>query len=180
MRNAASSSLILLAGLSAALAVSAARAQAAPSCSIFRGNLARTGELKTKALAELHGVKWKFKVGDKPQDLAWSYPLVADGLVFMGSADNNRGTQKYLHAVDVETGRERWRFPTATVVNRQPALEDVQGIHCLGDGLIYFTGESGYLYAVDPRTGKEAWRKLYVADGVVYFGDWKGWLYALH
>lgn len=145
-------------------------AKTLPPWSIYRGGLERTGEIRTTGVPEFHGVKWKFKVGDKPQDTAWSYPLIADGAVFSGSNDNTRGTQKYMHAVDVETGKERWKFPVATAINGRPALEDVQGIHCLGDGLLYFTGEGGYTYAVDVKAGKEAWKRLSMGDVTLYDG----------
>lgn len=49
-------------------------------------------------------------------------PAAADGVLYFGSREG-------LHAVDVKTGQEIWRFATATPVSGPPAI---------ADGVIYF------------------------------------------
>jgi outer membrane protein assembly factor BamB len=81
--------------------------------------------------------------------------------------------------VDIQTGREKWRFKTGWEVWSPPAV---------ADGVVYFGSQDGYFYAVDAQAGQEKWKfevgglikcSPAVADGVVYFGGFDG-LYAVH
>jgi outer membrane protein assembly factor BamB len=101
-------------------------------------------------------------------------PAVAGGLVFAGSSD-----ERFVQAVDVKTGKERWHFPTERPVWSSPAV---------AGQLIYFGDGSGTVYAVDRATGRERWRHKsgrrilsspLPADGLLYVGNDDGGVYAL-
>ncbi len=78
----------------------------------------------------------------------------------------------YFHALEVATGRERWKVALATdraACASRPVVSD---------GIVYFTGAAAatpgdpakpagyYLFALDARTGKEQWRYHAVAPYV--------------
>ena len=84
-----------------------------------------------------------------------------------------------MYAVDVRTGREKWKFKAKLAVFSSPAI---------ADGVVYFGSHDKHLYAVDIQTGQEKWKLEIgwevwsppaVADGVVYFGSLDGHLYAV-
>lgn len=127
--------------------------------------------------------KWRFK-GEGTS--VHSAPAVADGVVYFAGGLSYVAVSTpvmepgHLFAVDLQTGREVWRFRTGAPVYAAPAV---------ADGTVYFTSWDRHLYAVDAKTGQEKWRfrtgaKEYaspvVADGVVYFGGESGDLLALH
>ena len=99
---------------------------------------------------------WVFKEGGG----AGPSPVIHNGVVYFGGGTDSTpagGGKGYLFAVDVKTGKEKWRFEGGSV--SAPAL---------GDGIIYFLGGEtiwradvgdfhGLLYAVDLETGKEVW-----------------------
>ncbi len=76
-------------------------------------------------------------------DYLQSSPTVDRGVVYIGSADG------HLYAIELETGRERWRFATADRIRSTPAV---------ADGTVYFGSWDGHLYAVDTATGEQVWR----------------------
>ena len=81
---------------------------------------------------------WTVKTGDK----IYSSPLVDGGVVYIGSND------RYLYALEAETGAQRWRYATEGSVTSSPRIED---------GTIYVGGQDGFLHAVDARTGERRW-----------------------
>ena len=104
---------------------------------------------------ELTNLKWKFKTGGDIDSLfttkitykgivskygkkqnknVYSSPAVADGIVFFGSTDN------YLYAVDIKTGREKWKFKTENRVLSSPAV---------ADGVVFFGSTDNYFYALE-------------------------------
>ncbi len=104
--------------------------------------------------------QWRFVTGG----LVYGSPIVADGVVYIGS-----GTDK-LYALETLTGVQRWTFTTRG---------DVYSAAAVADGTVYVGSVDNYLYAVDTRTGKQRWKFLTgkngsssptVADGVVYVG----------
>ena len=100
-------------------------------------------------------------------------PAIADGIVYLGS---EAGT---LHAVDMETGREVWRFKTGGPVFHPPYVND---------DLVLFGSWDGRLRAVSRKNGDLIWdfeagrvdwevRDIFingiptVLDGVAYFSS---------
>lgn len=129
----------------------------------------------------LHGMQPKNQTVADPFDIYLSSPVIAKGVVYFGSGDNN------LYAVDAASGDLRWKFPTGDVVHASPAY---------ADGVLYFGSWDSYFYAVDASTGKEKWRlhtgedalihnqvgfqsSPAVVDGVVYTGCRDSNLYAI-
>ena len=142
---------------------------------------AATGTLKWKfktegerrfAAKHLHGAEPAAETMPDPFDSFLSSPVIANGLVYFGSGDNN------VYALDATTGTLKWKFKTGDVVHASPAL---------ANGTIFIGSWDSYFYALDATTGKEKWRfktgedpdthnqqgiqsSAAVADGIVYFG----------
>ncbi len=147
----------------------------------FHGNLAHTGVYESPGPTQPPRLQWAFKT-DGP---VIGTPAVANGVVFFGSTDGK------LYAVDEETGRQKWQYPTlaARPVTSSPAV---------ANGLVYVGGFDGVLYAVNERrleakrlhgyapaaqTIPDSW-DLYtsspaVSNGRVYVGSGDGNVYAL-
>ena len=117
---------------------------------------------------------WRFDAG------GWvmTPPAIADGVVYVGSGcagdviciDGPNQTNQ-LVALDRQTGRELWRFPTAMGVWSSPAVVE---------GVVYFGSYDGFLYAVNRESGQEVWRfraensivsSPAVGDDILYFGS---------
>lgn len=85
--------------------------------------------------------RWQLQAGG---DL-YSDPVIADGILYFGSTTANPaslfGAQPTgdLHAVDVQTGQEQWKFSVVGSVSGSPAV---------AAGTVYFGDELGTLYAV--------------------------------
>ncbi len=111
-------------------------------------------------------VRWRAATG-----VVESSPLVARGLVYVGSWDQN------VYALDARTGRVRWRFRTGARVKAGPAL---------ANGTLYIGSYDGRMYAIDARTGRLRWSSeggsFYatpaVSNGKVYTGATDGRIYA--
>ena len=124
-------------------------------------------------------LKWMFKTGGSVA----SSPLLVNDVVYFGSGDNykfNKQQQCHLYAVDIKTGKEKWKFETGGAVTKESPT--------LVDGVVYFGSRDNHLYAVDVKTGKEKWKfKMYrlvesspaIAEGVIYFGSIDKHLYAV-
>ena len=167
-------------------------ASAQDSQAMFRGGANHLGIYESQAPGLL-SLKWKFPTAGP----IVSSPSMADGIVYVGSADNN------LYAVDAASGKLRWKFDTHGDVNSSPAIVD---------GTVYVLSLDGNLYAVDAATGRQRWsfatqgeRRFSAAgflgsmpstemmpdpwdfylsspavvDGTVYFGSGDGHIYAV-
>jgi len=104
-------------------------------------------------------LKWRVATGMSAS------ATVADGVVYFLSQDWG------LLAVDLETGREKWRFELDEISVTPPAVND---------GVVYVVTIGGTLWAVAADDGEEVWMYAtggavasapLVADGVVYFGS---------
>jgi outer membrane protein assembly factor BamB len=113
-------------------------------------------------------VCWNVGIGGS----VWATPLVKDGVVYFGAMDKN------FYAVDAETGRELWRFPTGEIIISSAAIDN---------GIIYFGSFDGCLYAISTE-GKLVWKfsagdKIFsdpfIWKDCVYFGSRNGNVYAL-
>ncbi|HHH76292.1 MAG TPA: hypothetical protein ENL03_04640, partial [Phycisphaerae bacterium] len=124
-----------------------------------RANLQRTGLFYSKGLRTKPSVKWQIK----PGGMIMSCPLALRDKVYI---DTDEG---FLHALNTETGKEKWRFKMAgnPVANRGKGLSGLPGHYypsapTIKDGILYTgcrrkTGGIAYLYAMDIRTGKPKW-----------------------
>ena len=111
----------------------------AQNSSMFRGDAAHSGVYQSSAPKKIGHVVWEFKTGGQ----VFSSPVVADGLVFVGSNDH------LVHAIDAATGREVWKSKTDANVNSTPAVTH---------GAVYVLSLDGNAYALDARTGKLLWK----------------------
>jgi len=104
-----------------------------------------------------------------------SSPAVAGQTVLLGARDG------FLYAINLRTGRERWRFDhQVSWVNASPAISD---------GVVYAaSSDAGFADALDLATGRELWRTTglgvswsspLVAGEFLYVATSRGWLYAL-
>jgi len=134
LRRISISAACLAAGLLASTAGSSAQSQ-----TMFRGDLAHTGVYSGSAPKGINHVAWEFKTGGR----IFSSPVVADGLVFVGSNDH------LIYAIDAGTGREAWKFQTGANVNGTPAV---------ANGAVYVLSLDGNAYALDEHTGKQLWK----------------------
>jgi len=138
----------------------------------FRGDAALTG-VATDALPAAPSLTWTFDAGDEVQ----STPAIAGGIVYFGSKDGR------LHALDLATGKERFRYQAGGEIRSSPAVRD---------GAVYVGDETGVFHAVDARTGARRW--TFKAGGAVtsspnfavqgqrtraLFGSYDNFLYAV-
>lgn len=116
------------------------------------------------------------KLWDATQDgSSWILSLgIADGIVYVGG-----GSASLTQALDLRTGKEKWRFATRGAVFTPIAI---------AGGAIYFSDFAGTAYALDAATGKDLWRYPVgdrsfagpaAADGMIYFASDNGVLLAL-
>lgn len=100
-------------------------------------------------------------------------PLVADGAAYFGGED------KKLRAVEVNSGRVLWEFPTEGWIWASPAL---------ADGRLYLGAMDHRLYCLDADSGQKLWQfeaggaiagTPAVGEGMVFFGSFDSSLYAL-
>lgn len=98
-------------------------------------------------------------------DDVWSSPVVADGILYIGSYDG------HLYAIESDSGDVLWQYETGDRIDGTPAVSN---------GTVYVGSFDRNLYALDAKTGAERW--IYgmdgivrgsptVADGVVYVGS---------
>src|SRR5258708_1615852 len=106
----------------------------------FRNNHALTG-VTAAAVPDNLKLLWTYEAGDAIESSA----AIVDGVVYVGSVSG------YLFAVDLATGKERWKYKTAQDVEESsPAVDTASGTVFVGD-------LSGMFHAVDTATGKAKW-----------------------
>jgi outer membrane protein assembly factor BamB len=109
--------------------------------------------------------------------VSWVISTVAvtKGLLVTGTSDG-----RFVHALDVNTGKERWRFMTQATVWASPAIS--------GNDVVVIPSNDGYVYALELMTGKEVWRykigpqlfsSVVPVKDKLYSGSDDGHLYAL-
>lgn len=112
---------------------------------------------------------WKFTTGGQ----VWGAITMAKGVGYFGSQDSA------FYAVELSTGRERWRIRTGAGNSAGPKV---------AGETVYVGSGDGHFYALDAGTGRELWRLAAggrivgtpaVAGGAAYFGSDDGQLYAI-
>lgn len=102
----------------------------------------------------------------------FSLPAVANGVVYVGSDDNN------VYALNASTGQIKWIFRTGNFVASAPAV---------ANGVVYIESDDGNFYALNAGTGAPLWQYKVsnsgasgpaVANGLVYIGSQD--LYTFH
>ena len=111
--------------------------QSADSWPMFRHDLNHTG-YSTSQVPDDPSVHWTFQAVNGFE----SSPVVAYGMVFIGSDDHN------VYALKEDTGELVWNFTTGRSVRATPSI---------ADGRIFFGSWDGRFYALDAYTGNPLW-----------------------
>lgn len=77
-------------------------------------------------------------------------PVIGGGMVFVSDRDRHR-----VVALDAETGRQRWAFPTGGRVLTTPTY---------ANGRLVFGARDGNVYVLDAKTGELVWRFFAAPD----------------
>ena len=146
-----STSLSLIASIALVAAVLHPTRAAADNWASFRGDTQLTGVARS-VLPATPELLWALDTGEigsaagkgSGSGLAGieSTAAIWEGTVFVGNLDG------YLYAVDLITGKLRWRYEAGEEVKSSPAVEA---------GVVYFGDELGEFHAVDASTGKRRW-----------------------
>jgi outer membrane protein assembly factor BamB len=124
--------------------------------------------LDTNRVGDLD-LKWSYHTGSA----VWSSPAVANGVVYIGSLDDN------LYALNAATGVVLWSYLTGNAVESAPAV---------ANGVVYVGSSDHNVYALKADTGSLLWRfstgsyvlsPPAVANGMVYIGSEDYGVYAL-
>src|SRR5512143_809144 len=133
---------------------------------IPRANLQRTGVYETNGPSDPPRIKWRFQTGKEIH----SSPVIIDDWIYF---KNDNGD---FFALDVHTGKERWRFRSELTGGLSDAIDS---------DTIYFVNR-GVIHTLDRNTGqtRDEWAEHYitgvltVTNGVLYIGNHDG-LYAV-
>jgi outer membrane protein assembly factor BamB len=107
------------------------------------------------------GLRWSYSTGT----FGTSSPVVANGVVYVGSWDNN------VYALNASTGANLWKFPTGAQVVSSPTV---------ANGVVYAGSADFNVYALSAGTGAKlgqfatggaVYSPPAVAGGVVYVGS---------
>lgn len=90
-----------------------------------------------------------------------SSPVTAEGLVFIGLADNEGKGRRGIYAIDAASGEIKWRHKTGASVKNAVSYYK---------GIVYACDLDGTLYALDAESGTLVW-KTHVSD------EYKKWFY---
>jgi outer membrane protein assembly factor BamB len=115
---------------------------------------------------------WEFdKVED--QQMVYSTPAAADGIVVAGARDRN------IYALDANTGQLKWTFATRGDVDSSPVISA---------GRVYVGSRDKKLYVLDLKTGRKLWEfsaqrgiagAPAIARGLLVVADGGGAVYCL-
>ena len=84
-------------------------------------------------------MRWSFQAKDSIESSA----AIVAGAVYVGSMDGA------LYAVDLATGKLRWRYAASGPVQESSP--------CVHNGVVYIGDLNGILHAVDAASGKARW-----------------------
>lgn len=110
-----------------------------------RGDAALQGNSGQKIGSSLK-LDWVFNAGDFLKS-----SVVVFGKVAYVGADTG-----IIHAMDVETGKEKWQYKTGLGIEAPPLVHE---------GMLYVGSTDGFLYALDAASGKLKWK--YETDGEI-------------
>jgi outer membrane protein assembly factor BamB len=103
--------------------------------------------------------------------LVQSTPAVADNIAVIGAHDRN------IHAIDTNTGEQKWTFKTRGDVDAPPIISD---------GRVYVGSRDKHFYVLDLKTGQKLWEftasraiegGAVISNNLVLFPDSAGNLY---
>ena len=139
------------------------------------------GSIEAKLLVldrETGDTKWSFPKDKEEADLVGIYgtPAVSEDLIYVGAYGEKNGT---LYAVDINTQRARWDFPTdGHIVGSPLVVEDT----------VIVGSSDNFLYGLDANQGFEKWRFQALGEiwstpvmheDIIYFGSLDRNVYAV-
>lgn len=111
----------------------------------FHGDNAHSGRAAESLEAPLQ-LAWNHRTGGK---ILTGSPALSGDSAYIGVRDDNGVAHNSVLAVDIATGRQRWRVHTDAQIEGSPAVA--------GD-LVYATSVRGTVYALDSATGAIRWQ----------------------
>ncbi|WP_338787246.1 PQQ-binding-like beta-propeller repeat protein [Metabacillus sp. FJAT-53654] len=126
---------------------------------MFHGDAQHTGYAKYTLEAGLR-LSWTYRT---PGTILTSSPAIVDGIVYIGTRDEDGNKHHAIHAVDQKTGNKLWQVKADAQVQSSPAV---------AEGIVYASTIRGTLYAMDAKTGKMIWEKSVGKDEVQ-----RAWMY---
>ncbi|WP_046771444.1 outer membrane protein assembly factor BamB family protein [Jiangella alkaliphila] len=130
---------------------------------MFKGNSAYTGVAQDVLDPARLQPAWSYRT---PGTILTSSPAIVDGVVYAGTRDEDGAANHAVHAVDLATGEQLWRFQTDG---------QAEGTPVVAEGKVYAATVRGTLFALDAATGEKLWsitKGDEVGDGVH-----RGWMY---
>ena len=112
---------------------------------MFRGQRGLLGRA-SGTLPDSLTIVWKFKTNDSIK----SSPVIVDGIVFIGSSDEN------IYAIDLLSGKQVWTYKTTDAIEATP---------CVVEGSVFVGSLDGFLYALDAKDGSLKWK--YETEGQI-------------
>ncbi|MBI4720620.1 MAG: PQQ-like beta-propeller repeat protein [Chitinivibrionia bacterium] len=94
----------------------------------YNGGSTHTGYYDSPPLRELRGLKWKYDTG---ADLVTSPLLAYGGCLYFGDGDG------WFHAVDIQSGIEKWKFNAGKTVAGCPTVFNDKAYWGCGAGILY-------------------------------------------
>ena len=137
---------------------------------MFRADPTHSGVYDDGGIRPNGELRWNFTMGDRVR----SSPTVANGVVYVGSADNK------VYAINATTGTKIWDYTTGHFVESSPAVTN---------GVVYVGSVDKKVYAINATTGTKIWdyttgesvtSNPAVANGVVYVGSDDKKVYAIN
>jgi outer membrane protein assembly factor BamB len=117
-----------------------------------------------------HKEKWSVTYGP-----TWAMSTtVGHGAVYIGWSDND-----LISAIDLQTGKERWKYKTGSVVYSKPLLTTNEVLFGSGDENLYClnAGDGSLRWAY--KLGAAVFGSPVLDDNVVFVGSDDGYLYAI-
>lgn len=96
---------------------------------------------------------WTLPLGVDGQTVEPSQPLVRDGLMFV------RGPGSRIVAIDIKSGRPRWRHEPTPAEPAPPCCETVDRSMALIADKLVFASRTGTLVALNARSGQVVWSR---------------------
>jgi len=116
--------------------------------------------------AKTGALKWKFKTNGPIHGT----PVIDQDKIYIGGWDAT------LYALNIETGKEIWNFPTGT----KTGFKGIQSSVAVSNGKVYFGAREPFFFALDAKTGKLIWKydaqsswilsSAVIKDNTVYVG----------
>lgn len=108
-------------------------------------NIQRTGTTGITTAGSLH-LQWTANLGGN----IWkSSPICAAGKVFIGTIDDEGNHHSSITALDAQTGKQLWQFPTGNSIKHSISYHN---------GLLLATDAEGVTYALNAATGQLRWQ----------------------